>query len=242
MTINYTDTELKQEIAKSLGDTALAYTTFSEALIEQVVKECLREFSRYYPYLVRESLLTTADTKEVDIGTLDDVLHIDYAEYYVNKNPKQLRNVINRRNGFITLDIDWLPSGADAVYLYCKKLQSAATLQEAHLELFARLGAARCLITASNTELIQAKADMTTGRALINTVNKGGSGTSVPSAYVGYARAEEALARERRTMGERKLMEVLRDIRMAGAKPNHRIGFSSGGVTDTSESYLKVGD
>ena len=50
---------------------------------------------------------------------------------------------------------------------------------------------------------------MTTGRALINTIQKGGPGPTVANAYIAYARAEEELAREQRGMGERKLAEVI---------------------------------
>lgn len=212
MTINYTDSELKEEVAKSLGDTGLAYGTFASALIIQVVKESLSEFSRYHPYKVRESLLTTAETREVDISTLDDVIHVDYAEYRVNRNPREFRNIINRRNGFITLDVDWLPSADETVYLYCKKLQSAATLEQAHLELFVRLAAARVI-------LIQPLA-----KPHVDAVNKG-----------------KNVVYDYRALGQEKLTEVLKDIRMAGVKPNQRKGYSAGGITDSSESYLKVG-
>ena len=216
MSINYTDTELKEEVAKSLGDTALAYVTFEEDLIIQVVKECLREFSRYHPYLVRESLLTTAETKEVDISTLDDVVRVDYAEYRVNQYPREFRNVINRRHDFITLDVDWLPSADETVYLYCKKLQSAATLEQAHLELFARLAGARVILAQPLAK--------TAGEGHVDAVNKG------KNVVYNY-----------RALGQEKLDEVKKDIRMAGAKPNQRKGYSAGGITDSSESYLKVG-
>ena len=147
MTIAYTDVDLKEEVAKELGDTGLAYGTFANALITQKVKEALREFSRYVPYKVRHSALTKAETKEVDISSIDNILHVDYAEFHVNQIEREFRDVIYRRHGFITLDINWTPDDDETVYLYCRKLRTADVLEEAHLELFTRLCAARVMLT-----------------------------------------------------------------------------------------------
>lgn len=84
-----------------------------------------------------------------------------------------------------------------------------STLKPQHEEIFCHLVVARALISKANAQLIQAKANLTTGLALINEINKGGAGQAVPTSYMNYARAEEELAREQRSMGERKLAEVI---------------------------------
>ena len=84
-----------------------------------------------------------------------------------------------------------------------------SSLKPHHEEIFSELVVARALMSEANAALIQAKTNLTTGLALINLINKGGAGSIVPDGYRAYARAEEELARERRTMGERKLAEVI---------------------------------
>lgn len=91
----------------------------------------------------------------------------------------------------------------DAIYF------TKSTLKPQHEEIFCQLVAARALMSEANAQLIQAKTNLTTGLALINEINKGGTGSIVPDGYRAYARAEEELAREQRSMGERKIGEVI---------------------------------
>lgn len=130
--------------------------------------------------------------------------------------------ITGHRNPYTcTEQIGWgQQAGAGSVLYFTPPLEAAATdddvvtfirssLKPQHEELFCHLVAARALISEANAQLIQAKADLTTGRALVNTVNLGGTGAAVANAYISYARAGEELAREQRTMGERKLGEVI---------------------------------
>lgn len=211
MTVNFTDLDLKEFVAKSLGDTGLAYGTFSLALIGHKVKEVLREFSRYVPYKVRHSVLTKAETREVDISAIDNLLHVDYAEYRVNQIDREFRNVIYRRHGFITIDVEWTPAADETVYLYCRKLQTAEVLEEAHLELFTRLCAARVMIAQP------------VAKPHINAINKGG----------------RRVVSEYRILGQDQLREVI--FELEGLEPpNMKKYHSAGRPVVISESYIQV--
>ncbi len=149
MTANYTDTDLQEEVAKHIGDTSLTYAApyFAAALIVQVVKDTFREFSRSFPFKQREAVLTAAETKEVDISALEDWLRIDMVEYRVDRQPRSFCNHWHIRDGFILLDVPWLPIADETVYLYLDKLQRAETLEQAHVEIFIKLAAARVMLT-----------------------------------------------------------------------------------------------
>lgn len=236
MTVNYTDLDLKQFVAKSLGDTGLAYGTYTLALIGQRVKDALIEFSRYIPYKVRHSAVTKAETKEVDISTIENLIHVDYAEFHVNQIDREFRNVIYRRHGFITLDITWTPADDETVYLYCKKLQTAEVLDVNNLDLFTKLCGARVIIASAEKELTQTKTDMGTGRALINTVPKG---RNVAGNYLRYGQGEQMLARERLLMGQNKLREVIFELE-GEDPPNQKKYHSAGLQVGQSESYIQI--
>ncbi len=97
-----------------------------------------------------------------------------------------------------------------------------STLNRRLERLVVDLTAARALISEANAQLIQAKADFTAGRILINTINKGGPSTTVANAYISYGRAEEELARGQRSMGETRLAIVLNELRNVKPRTKRR--------------------
>jgi len=103
--------------------------------------------------------------------------------------------------------IKFFPRLEDAAVDEDTVLFPASTLKPQHEEIFCHLVAARAMLSDANAQLIQVKADMTTGRALVNAINKGGVG--VPDTYLAYSRAEESYARGQMGTAERKLAEVL---------------------------------
>ena len=128
--------------------------------LKRHVGRCLREVSLVSPYEVKETVTTVADTRDISIATITDYMWIIKAEYYVDKIPKQFREV-EIFGTTLTLDIDWTPSGGESVYLYCAKmhqlLEGSSTLKphEEHVliegvQAYAAISKARSLVNKAN--------------------------------------------------------------------------------------------
>ena len=87
----------------------------------------VRDVSLVSPYEVRETVTTVANTRDISIASITDYITIVKAEYYVDKTPKQFRDV-EVFGTTLTLDIDWTPSGSESVYLYCAKMHAVEEL------------------------------------------------------------------------------------------------------------------
>ncbi|MBA7499058.1 hypothetical protein ES704_01797 [subsurface metagenome] len=85
------------------------------------IGDCLAEISERRPYEVKETLTTTASSRELDISSIEDLLEVDKVEFRTGQNPPDYRNCSVFGNT-LTLDIDFLPSAGEDVYLYCHKL------------------------------------------------------------------------------------------------------------------------
>lgn len=130
------------------------------------IGDCLAEISECSPYQVKETLTTTAGSRELDISSIEDLLSIDEVEYRVGKTPKQMRNC-TIFGDILTIETDLTPSADEDVYLYCHKLhqltESSSTLKP-QLERILVLG-------------VTGKAAIAKARSLINRVNLGGART-----------------------------------------------------------------
>jgi len=87
-----------------------------------------------------------------------------------------------------------------------------STLNAKLERLVVELTAARSLISKSTASNILAVADLASGRALINTISKGGPSTAVPTAYVNSAMGEIRAASDYQRRGETKLSIVLNKL------------------------------
>jgi len=130
------------------------------------INDCLAEISEHYPYEVKETLTTTASSKELDISSIEDLLEVDKIEYKVGQDPQDFRNH-SVFGDTLTMDIDFLPSADENVYLYCHKLhqltESSSTLKP-QLERILVLG------VCGNAAIAKAQSQ-------INKVNIGGGRT-----------------------------------------------------------------
>jgi len=93
---------------------------FSATEIQSMFTDILYRIASYKLVITRHSLTTIADTKELQIATIEDLIDPLYAEYTVDKNPRNFRNII-RRGNIVELDINIKPTAGETVYLYCKK-------------------------------------------------------------------------------------------------------------------------
>ena len=112
------------------------------------------------------TIVTTTDSKEIDISDIADVIRVVKAEYRISRpsrNPKQLRTV-TIFGDTLTLDINFLPSADEEVHLYLHKKHTltdkTSTLKPIH-EIVLIQGVA-------------ARAAMSKGRELIDALNVGG--------------------------------------------------------------------
>lgn len=140
--------------------------------LNRLIQLTLREVEQRIPYEIKKTTLddtsstaivTTADSKEIDISEITDLIRVEKVEYRTAKNPKQFRN-FTRFADILTMEINFLPSADEAVYLYCHKKH---TLTDATSTL--KPEAEYVLIQG-----VVARAAMNKGREQINALNVGG--------------------------------------------------------------------
>ena len=106
---------------------------FKDDEIDLYIGDCLAEISERSPYVVKETLQTTANSRELDISSIEDLLEIDRLEYKTGSNPRDNRNFIEIDADTIEIDTTLTPAAAEDVYVYCRKLhqlsESASTLK-----------------------------------------------------------------------------------------------------------------
>ena len=112
-----TYTELTDRVEEFLQDST--NVVFSATEIQSMFTDVLYRIASYKLVITRHSLTTIA-SKELQIATIADLIDPLYAEYTVDKNPRNFRNII-RRGNTVELDINIIPTAAETVYLYCKK-------------------------------------------------------------------------------------------------------------------------
>ena len=180
----YTLTQIKAQIAQELQDTGKLI--WSDAEIEDAVKDALRELSLYAPNIVKETLATTATSKDLDISSIADLIYVSEVEYEVGKDPRRWRN-FTIRGKTLTIEIDFAPSAGQSVYLYCAKphiLTDASSTLSPELE--------RIIVSLASARLAVSK-----GAKSIDAVTIGGG-----SVWANY-----------QTWGERKLAIGLSELK-----------------------------
>ncbi len=89
-------------------------TDFTDALETKYIEQGLHEFSRYCPLVVRATLATTNDSKELDITSIKNLLWIESLEYKTGKTPRQFRNFTEHYRNRLSMDINFKPADADS--------------------------------------------------------------------------------------------------------------------------------
>lgn len=70
---------------------------------------CLGEISDYKPYVVREILTTIANSRVLDISSIEDLIRINKLEYPTGNDPRDYRNFINLDAETIEIDTTLTP-------------------------------------------------------------------------------------------------------------------------------------
>ncbi len=98
--------------------------TWQDDELDLHIGHVLSEIARSSPYEVKETLTTTASSKELDISSIDDLLFVDEVEYPAGEDPRGFRN-FSVWGDTLTIDIDTAPAATgEDVYLYCAELHS----------------------------------------------------------------------------------------------------------------------
>lgn len=131
------------------------------------IGDVLREISLAKPYEVRESVSLSANSVEVDISSIEDLISIPYGEYPVDTTPEREYRNVKIFGNTARIITNRRPSGTETAYLYCHKMH---TLTESQSTLSPDIE--RLLVLG-----VTAKAASSRARELIDTVSTGGTRT-----------------------------------------------------------------
>jgi len=79
---------------------------FNDDQIKTAIYDALTEISDASPYQVKETALTLANSKTLDIGGIEDLLEVEKVEYPLGNSPRSYRNFEKIDNETIELDMD----------------------------------------------------------------------------------------------------------------------------------------
>ena len=96
---------------------------FKDTDMDVYIGEVLKECSKAVPRKVKETVSLSALSVDVDISDIEDLLSVEYAEYPVDRDPKEIRNV-EVFGTTCTIVTDRRPSGTESAYLYCHKMHT----------------------------------------------------------------------------------------------------------------------
>lgn len=114
-----TRAEIIDEIEQELQDTSNDIWTAAELGI--ILDHSLREISKYVPYQVKETVTTTADSRELDLSDITDLIGIEKLEYKVDQDPQEFKGW-EIFGDTLTMECDTAPDDTYNVYLYCRKI------------------------------------------------------------------------------------------------------------------------
>ena len=107
-------------ISQNLSDTGSSY--FSDDTLDLFIPLGVDVISQYLPRQTKETLTTTADSRELTLTAENkrNLLWVDELEYKVSKHPQQFRN-FTRWGDVVLMGIDFDPVADESVYLYLAK-------------------------------------------------------------------------------------------------------------------------
>ncbi len=115
-----THPEVRDAIEQVLQDTGNSKWGTPE--LDQYIKDALTEISKYVPYRVKDESLTFASaTRELDISSVKDIIRIKKAEWLVDREPPNFRNIEWIDQHTIKVMVEALPDSGAACYLYIDK-------------------------------------------------------------------------------------------------------------------------
>lgn len=89
-------------------------TDFADAFLTTRITEVLPEFSRYCPFIVKETLCATEDSKELDISFIENLLWVQALEFRVDQDIREWRDFIEHYQNSLSMKIDFWPADTDS--------------------------------------------------------------------------------------------------------------------------------
>lgn len=83
---------------------------WQEDELDLLIGEYVAKISRAKPRMVKEVLTTIANSRVLDISSIEDLLYIDRAEYKTGKSPRANRNIIELDDEQIEMDTTLTPA------------------------------------------------------------------------------------------------------------------------------------
>jgi hypothetical protein len=109
--------ELRARVRRDLRDEDSGDYRWSDDELDRHIDHAVREFSQAVPREAAAELATTADSREVDISSLDDLVMIESVEYPLEQAPRCYRRFEVWGGTLVLLDGD-LPDGSDCCVYY----------------------------------------------------------------------------------------------------------------------------
>jgi hypothetical protein len=136
--------DMRSKIRKDLHDEDSQNYRWTDSELDRHIDHALRELSLSCPLEARTTLSTTAESRDLSLSSLSDLVAIEAVEYPVDNYPPSYVRFSTWADT-LTLLIDSLPGDSENVYVYYGKLHvldiSSSTLPT-RLEDLGALGAA----------------------------------------------------------------------------------------------------
>jgi len=117
----------RDSIRTSLRDDDPADYEWTDSELDTYILHALRDVSLVCPAEKMTTLATVADSKNIDISDVDDLLEAEYIEYEVDKDPVEYRNC-KVWGTTLRMDIGTAPTESDEdVYLYYRAVHELTT-------------------------------------------------------------------------------------------------------------------
>jgi len=218
--------------------------------IDLHIADCLVEISERRPYEFKETLTTTANSKELDISSIEDFIELDgehEIEYPTGSEPPNYHNASIFGNT-LRMIVDRVPSADEEVYLYCHKFhqltEDTSTLSPQLEKLLvdgavakvalAWINGIRTQVKAATTSIAevntaidtmtarisQAMDDLTSGRDFINKISHGGR---PERDYVAYATRELGNASGYLSQSQGYLRELVSRLSISGVINSYQV-------------------
>lgn len=114
---------LRARLRKDLHDEDAANYRWTDAELDRHIQHAVREFSLAVPLEAKATLTTTAGSRELSIASLADIVAIEAVEYPAGRYPPAYAP-FSVWLSTLTLLVDGLPAGGEAVHVYYTKLHT----------------------------------------------------------------------------------------------------------------------
>jgi hypothetical protein len=207
-------TDIRNSLRTCLRDESLADYDLTDVELDMAINTALIELSESMPLMSREAVHTTAETAQIDAGTIDGLLEVEEVEYPVDLAPASFIG-FKEMGDIVFLTSGTSPAATEDIYLHCRKahaLTDSGSTLKPHMERILMQGAAgyaalawcntmrtqvkRALELVANIDMAingmssfitKASDDLTAGRTFIN---KGSNFGRPEEIYASYSAAD----------------------------------------------------